>query len=114
KIEETKRLWTLGNYSRFVRPGAVRLEVETDNEVVRASAYRNATSGTLTLVVINNSVDPQVVTFADVDTNLPVLNVYETSAAQNLAPVYSGAAQATYTLAPTSVTTFVFQTDEGA
>lgn len=40
-FEETKRLWALGNYSRFVRPGADRVEVQaeqpgqTDGEMAR-------------------------------------------------------------------------------
>lgn len=29
-VEETKRLWALGNFSRFVRPGADRIEVEAE------------------------------------------------------------------------------------
>lgn len=29
-IEETKRLWALGNYSRFIRPGADRVAVEAE------------------------------------------------------------------------------------
>src|SRR5690606_28558220 len=40
-IELTKRLWAMGNYSRYVRPGALRLEATSDHELVRASAYRD-------------------------------------------------------------------------
>lgn len=111
QIEETKRLWALGNYSRFVRPGAVRVEVETDNDLVRASAYLDPASGALTLVVINNSAAPQPVVFAPADPDRGTLSVYETSETHDLALVYSGAALDAHTLAPTSVTTFVFEPD---
>ncbi len=111
QIEETKRLWALGNYSRFVRPGALRVEVATDNDLVRASAYLDPASGALTLVVINNSASPQPVVFTPVDPDRGTLSVYETSETHNLALVYSGAALDAHTLAPTSVTTFVFEPD---
>lgn len=105
-IEETKRLWTMGNYSRFVRPGAVRIDAKSDNEVVRVSAYRDAESGRLAVVVINNSVETQMIQFAD--SSLPQsVDVYETSETNDLALISSGTLASTITLAPSSVTTFV-------
>lgn len=112
-IELTKRLWVFGNFSRYVRPGVVRLDVTTDHENIRASAYRDPDSGSMTLVVINNSADPQPVTLTGMDGSGQTVSLYETSKANDLAPVYRGAPQPTYHLAPTSVTTFVFQTDQG-
>lgn len=113
RIEPTKRLWVLGNYSRYVRPGAVRLDVSTESEVVRTSAYLDPESGSISLVVINNSVDPQSVAFTGIADSGKTLHIYETSEANDLAPVYSGTPQATYELKPSSVTTFVFQTGQG-
>jgi hypothetical protein len=64
-VRDSKLLWALGNYSRFIRPKAVRLAIETrdkQNRVVAdgdtdptglmATAYRNA-DGSLVMVVIN-------------------------------------------------------------
>lgn len=53
-VRDSKWMWTLGNFSRFVRPGAVRLDVEgkMDAEGLMLSAYRNA-DGTTAVVVIN-------------------------------------------------------------
>ena len=53
-VRDSKWMWTLGNFSRFVRPGAVRLDVEGPMEVdgLMLSAYRNA-DGTLAVVAIN-------------------------------------------------------------
>lgn len=110
EIELTKRLWVMGNYSRYIQPGAIRLDVTGDNQVVRTSAYRDPASGSITLVVINNSTDAQWIT---VDSIGQSVSIYETSEANDLAAIYSGALQPAYELAPTSVTTFVFQTDQG-
>ncbi|MBQ9641669.1 MAG: xylanase [Bacteroidaceae bacterium] len=56
-VRDSKLMWALGNYSRFVRPGAVRLEVEGGDGNpygVMLSAYRN-TDGTQVFVIINYS-----------------------------------------------------------
>ena len=58
-------MWILGNYSRFIRPGAVRMSVETtdkegkairdgdtDQQGLMCSAYRNI-DGQWAMVVIN-------------------------------------------------------------
>jgi O-glycosyl hydrolase len=51
---DSKLMWTMGNFSRFVRPGAVRLDVEGITEIdgLMLSAYRN-TDGTTAIVAIN-------------------------------------------------------------
>ena len=53
-VRDSKLMWTLGNFSRFVRPGAVRLDVEGTQEIdgLMLSAYRNA-DGTIAIVAIN-------------------------------------------------------------
>ena len=66
-IVDSKLLWALGNYSRFIRPGAVRIDVSaidskgkpvadsvTDPYGLMLSAYRNA-DGSIVLVAINYS-----------------------------------------------------------
>ena len=66
-IEDSKLMWTLGNYSRFIRPGAVRLGVatydskgkiiedgDTDQFALMMSAYENI-DGNPVVVVINYS-----------------------------------------------------------
>lgn len=64
-VEDSKLLWVLGNYSRFIRPGAVRLAVsasdkagkpipegDTDPKGLMCSAYKN-TDGSYATVIIN-------------------------------------------------------------
>ncbi len=63
-IVDSRLLWSLGNYSRFVRPGAVRIDVTkagskdaasaTDPYGLMLSAYRNA-DGSFVVVAINYS-----------------------------------------------------------
>lgn len=61
EVYDSKLLWSMGNYSRFVRPGAVRLDVRrqggdgdsaTDPWGLMCSAYRNS-DGSVVAVVIN-------------------------------------------------------------
>lgn len=58
-VRESKLLWTLGNYSRFVRPGMVRIKCEVAptqsyEHGVLASAYAGV-DGKKTLVLVNLS-----------------------------------------------------------
>ena len=52
----TKRLWALGNYARFVRPGYMRVSTTgTAPTGVRVSAYVNPADGTVVTVAINSN-----------------------------------------------------------
>jgi len=46
------RLWAFANYSRYIRPGAVRIGSTSSNSGVDISAYKN-TDGTVSVVVLN-------------------------------------------------------------
>ena len=54
-IIESKTLWALGNYSRFIRPGSKRVEClgAADKTNVMASAYKDSLNGNLIIVAIN-------------------------------------------------------------
>lgn len=60
----SKMLWTLGNFSRFIRPGFQRVEVESSfkegNEVF-ASAYQDPKDETITIVLVNTSENEVIV-----------------------------------------------------
>lgn len=53
-VRDSKLMWVMGNWSRFVRPGAVRLEMEGEMAAdgLMLSAYRNA-DGSVAVVAIN-------------------------------------------------------------
>lgn len=54
-IYESKLLWSLGNYSRFIRPGAKRIAVSSRNpEGCKISAFKNS-DGRVVVVVINET-----------------------------------------------------------
>jgi hypothetical protein len=94
-ILPTKMLWAFGNYSRFIRPGATRVELSLDNAVpgantLLASAYTNDLSQNphapvLVVVLINPSKDKPV-TLKNLCNDLGVsfLNYYVTSSTENL------------------------------
>ena len=65
RVEDSKLMWVLGNYSRFIRPGAVRFAIsafdntgkpihegDTDQKGLMCSAYKNV-DGTYVVVLIN-------------------------------------------------------------
>ena len=77
-VKDSKLLWTIGNFSRFVRPGAVRLAVEGGNDDpygVMISAYRNADKS-IVIVAINYSDKDQEVSLEGIPTTL---SLYRTS-----------------------------------
>jgi glucuronoarabinoxylan endo-1,4-beta-xylanase len=104
----TKRLYTLGNYSKFIRPGWVRIEASGLPGL--ATAYKNPATGEFAIVVINPgannvSFSANLVGFAGAASVTP----WETSAAndlQALAPIPITANKLLATVAP-GVTTFV-------
>ncbi len=53
KVEASKRLWALGQWSRFVRPGAVRVGVSGASGSLKTAGFRNG-DGSVAVVVINS------------------------------------------------------------
>ncbi|WP_207916456.1 glycoside hydrolase [Micromonospora sp. KC723] len=108
----TKRFHTLGQYSKFVRPGSVRYPVAGAPSGVQIMA--TLLNGNWTLVVNNLTTTTQ-----SVDVRLPVgsltaSSAYRTSATENLAaiglPAVSGGT-ASLDLPAQSVTTYVLRAD---
>lgn len=67
RVRDSKLLWTVGNFARFIRPGARRVEVEcdgleeaTDPTGLMVSAYENA-DGSRVVVIINYAEMPSEV-----------------------------------------------------
>jgi glucuronoarabinoxylan endo-1,4-beta-xylanase len=107
-----KRAYVLGNWSRFVRPGYVRIDTDAKpGRDVLLSAFKSPTGDRIVVVAVNAS---------DREVSLPLwldvgafgpLAVYRTSASadENLAHVgtIDGGSMVTVTLPPASVSTFV-------
>lgn len=88
-IYDSKLLWALGNFSRFIRPGMVRVELAGPQDVngLMASAFRDEKSGRLILVFVNCAEQAQKaqIKFAPVSTLQKIFTPFYTSAKQNLA-----------------------------
>jgi glucuronoarabinoxylan endo-1,4-beta-xylanase len=107
----TKRLFTVGNYSRFVRPGYYRVGV-SNNAYTFVSAYKDPVSGNFAIVAVNpiSSTTTQIFNLANF--NAGSVTPWITSSSFSLAsqPVVSVVnASFTYALPAMSVTTFVGQ-----
>ncbi|HEX6483973.1 MAG TPA: glycoside hydrolase [Ktedonobacteraceae bacterium] len=53
-VNVSKRLWALANYSRFIRPGAVRIGASSDDSNLQVTSYKNI-DGTVSVVILNTS-----------------------------------------------------------
>ncbi len=107
----TKRLWAMGNFSRFVRPGWKRVATSgTAPSGVLVSAYINPANNALSIVAINSNTSSKDVSFY-VSGDAPCsLTPYETSASKNLgqgSAINVSQSRVTVTLSAQSVTTFV-------
>ena len=109
----SKMLWALGNYSRFVRPGAVRLPAALADSVRAGqplvSAYRSPDGRQLITVVVNDSDAPATVQLELVGgpRRLGAGLAYVTSATTDLAPGPVLAAGQALVVGPRSITTLV-------
>ena len=90
---DSKLLWALGNYSRFVRPGAVRLGVESKTDVndptgLMVSSYIHETDKQLVTVIINYSNAKKTIDLKTKNLSVKEFTPYITSDKQgdNLAP----------------------------
>jgi len=112
-------MWALGNYSRFIRPGAQRFDISTlspegkqveegynDPYGVMCSAYKNA-DGKWVIVAINYAEEVKPVKFQLDNQEQKTWQMYRTSdiSSESLAPV--GECNGTTDLAPRSITTFI-------
>jgi glucuronoarabinoxylan endo-1,4-beta-xylanase len=107
-----KRLYAMGNYSRFIRPNFYRVGV-TNTTTALVSAYKDSVSSNYVVVAANNSAFPVNQTF--VLTNIPALTnltPWFTSATQSLAVAASfGVANGTFSvkLPPFTVVSYMTQ-----
>lgn len=86
-IETAKRLWCLGNYSKFIDEGATRIGLKETNSVIKSCAFVNP-DGSIAVVYVNNGAKNVTSTI-----NTPAskkYEVYTTSATYDLAKTASG------------------------
>lgn len=105
----SSRLYAIGNFSKFVRPGYVRIDAPSSPAVgVNVSAYKDPVSGNFAIVAINNNGTPTTISLAFNGFTSSTVIPHITSASQNLADlsaVTAGSAL-TYQLPAQSIATF--------
>jgi len=108
----TKRLFALGQYSRFVRPGYYRIDA-TNTATALVSAYKDPVGGGFAIVAINSASNTINQTFSLTNfTAVTSVTPWITSATLNLASQTAVAvtnSAFTYTLPAQSIVTFVGQ-----
>ena len=72
EVRESKLLWALGNYSRFIRPGMVRIKCELSEEQspvngVLVSAYKDPIQGNMVCVLVNLSEKLEIVDMGEAE-----------------------------------------------
>jgi glucuronoarabinoxylan endo-1,4-beta-xylanase len=106
-----KRMWAMGNYSRFIRPGWQRIGTTVPaSKTTLASAFKDAATGQVAVVVVNNTGAEQAIDLRLNGFAAGGLVPYTTSATQDLAAgpeLDTSSGTLATTLAPRSVTTFV-------
>jgi len=111
RAQDSRLMWALGNYSRFVRPGAVRYEISSkekeDPYGVMVSAYQNK-DGSWVIVAINYSEQEKPISFSVGRSSASTTwQPYRTSDAEGETLKPLPLCDGTTTLAPRSITTFV-------
>jgi len=96
KFLPSKTLWALGNFSRFIRPGMVRVGVEYDDHrsltdaanSIMASAYIDKKSHKLVVVLVNCLHEDQIIKISNLNGSLHLANnrfdIYTTSETSDL------------------------------
>jgi O-glycosyl hydrolase len=62
-VATSGRLWAFASYSRFIRPGAVRIGTTTSATGLDVTAFRNS-NGSIAVIVLNSTHSRQVATFS--------------------------------------------------
>lgn len=116
KYEESKMLWALGNYSRFIRPGYRRISVETDtNKAISpdllVSAYispeSDNTENHLVFVFVNSGIKDLTVSLKDEGELISIQEMYVTSKDKSLSVEEIDSNQGQITLPARSIVTAV-------
>lgn len=107
--QPTKRLWAMGQYSRFVRPGWVRVG-GSDDGGLDVTSFKDPASGKFAIVVVNSGGTAITEKFTLKGLSAASVTPYVTSAAEDLArhasiPV-AGGTGFTQTIGANSIITF--------
>ena len=111
-ITPALRLYAMGQYSRFIRPGWFRIDCDTSpvrGRAVYSSAYRNPRTKEIAVVIINDTATSMSVSLNLSGAEFERLETWRTSANEKLAPLGRQATSrntASVNLPSRSITTF--------
>ena len=107
-VATSGRLWAFAGYSRFVRPGAVRIGTTTSGAGLEVSAFRNR-NGSIAVVVLNSAHSRRVATFSLRGLRAAHVTPYLTDTSQQLSarsPITVRHGTFTATLPPRSLVSY--------
>lgn len=106
--EVAKKLWVLGNWSKFINSGALRVENTVDDSSLFVSSFKNV-DDSVVLVMVNMAEDVEKKINISGDFGTKTMQVlYETSKNKDLEKIYSGELKS-FIVPPNSVVTLVLQ-----
>jgi O-glycosyl hydrolase len=110
EIKAALRLYAMGQYSRFIRPGWIRIDCDAAPSTgVYSSAYRNPGTNEIAVVVINERITPSPVSLYLDGAEFDRLEIWRTSADEKLKLIgrqRTSRGNANVNLQPRSITTF--------
>ncbi len=110
--QPTKRLWMMGNFSRYARPGFIRIEAPVEPTTgVFLSAYRDSSLSKVVVVIANknNNVVSQTISIPGVTPSKVIPAITDpTRDLVELAPINTSSSEFTYDLPAQSVVSLVF------
>jgi O-glycosyl hydrolase len=112
-LRESKLMWTLGNFSRYIRPGFYRLEMPDVDDLtgVMASAYKNPENSSLIVVVINAGTtdEPLLFNISGLPSNKRVgeFQSYLTNSEHNLTDKMTASEHGQHVIPAKSTVTFI-------
>jgi len=108
-ISTTKRLWALGSFSRYIRPGYQLIEAKKTGigKGIKVLACKNPKTNKIVLVVLNNKNHSEKVRLKLGNISM-IYDVYETSASHDLEKILTGHRENWYKFPSRSITTLVF------
>ena len=105
-IQTAKRLWCLGNFSKFIDEGAERIACTSGVEGLKSCAFKNP-NGETVIVYSNSSTNDLTTSLKSINTGN--IEIYTTSADYNLEKTYSGEKTNELTIKSQSVVTVVIK-----
>ena len=103
-----KTFWALGNYSKFIKPGYVRMGSDTNITTgLYTSAYKDPITNKFAIVAVNESTSAKEVNFGQLGFSGGNVIPYITSASQSLAQLAAVSMSGTVTIPAKSIVTYV-------